>query len=307
MKTMRTRKLLALLAVSLFGCQPPPAVPPDDGAAAPEPVAEAPSEEPTAEEQPKADEVDQSNLPAAEQVFARSVEAVGGQAKIDAIKTFYQETVLDIPSQNMSARTKVWWKTGQFYAETDMPAIGVTRMWKTDKGLWADDPVNGMREVTGPEARQTAWSNSLVLSAEWQKYFEKAETTGRRKAGDKTVVDVKLSNASGDEVTLSFDEATGLLAEQSFTQQSPMGEVPIVVRVDEYKDYDGFKSPVKSMMDMKVIQATQEVVKFEPNAKVDAKKLVPPKNKKGKKTAAPKAAPKAEAAPKASAKEAAPK
>ena len=289
MKTMRTRKLHQLVtAVLLLGCQPPPAVAPEEAtppATAEAPATDAPAEEPKAEA-PKAEEVDQSNLPAAEQVLARAVEAVGGQAKLDGIKTFYQETKLEISKQNMSALTKVWWKGGLFYAETEMPSVGTTRMWKTDKGLWADDPINGMRELSGAEARQTAWSNSLFLPADWNKYFEKAETTGRHKSGDKTVVDVKLTSSSGDELTLSFDEATGLLAEQSFVQESPMGAMPIVLRVEEYKDYDGYKSISKSVMDMKIVTATQEVVKFEPNAKVDPKKLVPPKAKKGKKAAA---------------------
>lgn len=286
MMTMRTLSRL-LTAALLIGCQPPPAVAPEDGTPPPteSPTAEATGESEPTPEEAKADEVDQSNLPAAEQVFARAVEAVGGQEKIDAIKTFYQETKLDIPAQKMTAVTKVWWKSGLFYAETEMPSIGTTRMWKTDKGIWADDPINGMREVSGPEARQTEWTNSIFLPAEWNKYFEKAETSGRHKTGDMTLVDVKLTSATGDEITLSFDESTGLLMEQSFVQESPVGAMPITVRIEEYKDYDGYKSAWKSVTDMKIMQATQEVVKFEPNAKIDAKKLVPPKDKKGKKAA----------------------
>lgn len=288
-KLARTLLLLTCPTLATFGCEQPPAINPDEATANATPEqpgsADADAETPPAAEgdAPAATAdagtktADQSNLPDAETVLAKNVEAVGGQAKISTIKSYYSETKLDIPAQNMSAVTKLWWSGGDLYAETEMTGIGTTKMWRREGKIWAKDPINGLREVTGKEASQTGWSNSLVLAAEWKDYFSSAKTTGRRVVGDKTLIDVVLSSEESGDITLSFDEATYLVAEQSFTQEGPTGEMPITLVMDEYKDFDGFMSVVSSTMDMKVLKAKNTVVKFELNVPVDAKKFNPPK------------------------------
>jgi hypothetical protein len=107
------------------------------------------------------------------------------------------------------------------------------------------------------------------------------------------VLDIELTSSAGDKVTLSVDEETWLVVGQSFVQESPQGKLPMTVEVQEYKDYNGFKSASRSVMDMKVLTAKQQVVNFEPNADIDDAKLVPPGTKgKEKPKGKPKGKPK---------------
>ncbi len=285
---MRKTALCFLLSLPLVACDPPPAANPDDaqpatpatdadagaGAGAP---ATPDAEVADADSPPKADEVDQSNLPEAEALFASNVAAVGGQAKIDEIKSYYSESVMLIPAQKIEISNRMWWKDGDFYAEAEMPGMGMTKVWKVGEAMWSDDPINGMRKIEGKEAEQQMRNNSLVITADWKKHFETAKTTARRKVADKAIIDVLLTTKSGDEITLSFDEATSMVVEQKFIQETPQGSVPVRLKVDEYKDYDGFKNIAKSTLDMSVAVIQTTVTKFEPNAKVDAKKLKLPK------------------------------
>ena len=178
------RKIVVVAAFVLIGCDPPPAVAPENPGATPEQpatadeTAQAEEAEPAEAEETKK-EPSQDNLPEATEVLAKSVEAVGGQGKIDAIKSYYQETALDIPAQGMKAVTRTWWKGGLFYTETEVTNVGVTKIWKTADGLWSHDPVNGLREIEGAEARQHAWANSLVIAADWKKFLR----DGRERPG----------------------------------------------------------------------------------------------------------------------------
>jgi len=298
MRSTSLRKTALSLLIGLpvlvgsLGCDPPPAANPEE--ATPAATADA---APAADAAPSADgatetaaneaakpEVDQSNLPAAEALFAANVEAVGGKAKIDTIKSFYREDTMEIPSQKIKITNKMWWKEGDFYSEADMPGMGVTKIWKVGDALWSQDPINGLRKIEGKEAEQQLRGNEdLVVTANWKKHFAKAETKARRVADGKTLIDVLLTTEGGDEVTMSFDEETKLVVEQAFVQDSPQGKIPMKAINDEYKDFDGFKVPVKSTVDMTVAKIVGTVVTFEPNAKVDKAKLQLPPEAKSKK------------------------
>jgi len=283
--------LIAPALVAVLGCDPPPAANPDDTAppatadAAPAEPAAAPAEAASTDEatpeQTAASDVDQSNLPDASTLFAANVEAVGGQEKIDTIKTFYREDTMEIPAQKIKITNKMWWKEGDFYAEADMPGMGVTKIWKVGDAVWSKDPINGLRRIEGKELQQQLRSNELVVTANWEDHFEEAETKGRRMLEGKAVIDVVLTTKTGEEVTMSFDEDTKLIVEQAFVQDTPQGKMPMKSINEEYKEFDGFKVPVKSTVDMAVAKIEGTVQKFELNPKIEKGKIkLPPEAKK---------------------------
>jgi hypothetical protein len=159
--------------------------------------------------------------------------------------------------------------------EIDMPGVGLSRVWCDGKTVISEDPVNGRRTLEGREATQSRWAASVSLPHEWTQYFTKATTVGRRYNEDKPVVDVKLTGADDVEVTLSFDEATGLLRSQSFLQASPMGAMPVEVAVVEYKPYAGLQQAAKTEMRMAIFTATTTLTKFDANVEIDDAKFVP--------------------------------
>ena len=278
----RKALLIASCVLCLAGCQPPPAqpatTPPDAATSQPEQTdATADASKPAAEvEEP---EVSQENLPAAEDMLAKAVAALGGQEKIESIKTFYAEAETVIPQQNITSVAKTWWKDGRSYVEQEMPQVGVFKVWTTPDGVWSEDPINGLRKLEGQELAQARWGESLVLVADWEKYFDAAQTKGRRKKDDKTLIDVELTSESGANLKIAFDEESGLPLEQSFVQVSPNGNMPLTVYIQEYEEVDGLKREKKTVTDMTLLEATTTMKSFEAGAKVPDKKLLPPKGK----------------------------
>lgn len=263
-RLLRRRAAAAFILLGASACQPPPPAQPEEAAVAQPPATDEPA---------SSDELSQEDLPPAEQVLEKAVVAIGGRDVIDSIESYYSESKMEVPSQNISASTKVWWKKGNFYSETDMPGIGTTRVWRNEEGVWSEDPINGSRKVEGKEARQTEWGTTLALVAEWKRFFSSAETTGRRRHEDMTLVDVRLSNDEGDQITLSFDGEGGLLRQQLFEQESPMGVMPVTVTFEDYETHGGLKQASRSVANMAVIEAVTTSVKFEVNPEIDDAKF----------------------------------
>lgn len=279
----RKALLIASCVLCLAGCQPPPPAQPattppaaaDAQPAQTDDTAEA-SQSVNETEEP---EVSQENLPAAEDVLTKAVEALGGREKIDSVESFYAEAETVIPQQNITSVAKTWWKDGRSYVEQEMPQVGVFKVWTTPEGVWSEDPINGLRKLEGKELAQARWGESLVLVADWEKHFDAAQTKGRRKKDDKTLIDVELTSESGSSLKIAFDEDTGLPLEQSFVQVSPNGNMPLTVYIEEYEEVDGLKREKKTVTDMTLLKATTTMKSFEAGAKVPDKKLQPPKGK----------------------------
>jgi hypothetical protein len=216
-------------------------------------------------------------LPAAEAILDRAAQAMGGTEAIARVESFYYRGTLEMVGQNIRGDLEIWWKGGDFFMEQVVPGIGVMRAGKLGGEIWSEDPIHGRRKLTGVEAEQHAWASSLLLAAEWKRYFDHAKTLGARKVDGHMVYDVQLSAASGLEVTMSFDAESGLQVGQSFSQVTPMGKQPFEVRFEDYREVEGLQLAYRQIIDAKVQQVVQVITEVRLNAEVDASKFAYPR------------------------------
>jgi hypothetical protein len=209
-------------------------------------------------------------IPSGEAVLERAVEAVGGRAALDRIESFYLAGEIAIPSQNISGDIEIWWKNGDFYTEQKMAGIGRIRAGKSGSTIWSDDPIHGLRRLEGAEAEQHAWASSLLPAADWKRYFERAETVKERELDGATVYDVKLTSGSGAEVMMTFDAESGLQVEQKYEQVTPLGKMPVSVKLEDYREVQGVKVAFKQVTDATLAKATQTITKVELGIDVDS-------------------------------------
>ena len=216
------------------------------------------------------------HLPEAGALLEKAVTAVGGREKIVGVKSWYLEGELAVSGQNITGAMKQWWKDGDFYTEQTMVGIGTIRGGKLGDVIWSEDPINGVRKLTGAEAEQYSWASTLLLAADWQRYFAAAQTLDARELDGKKVYDVELTSKSGAKVTLTFDANDGLQVAQSFKGVTPMGEMPLAVKLQDYREVDGLKLSFRQVTDAKLAEATQQITKMELNVPVDTAKFAMP-------------------------------
>ncbi len=234
-------------------------------------VATAPENDKDAEQvdEPAAETPPKASLPDAADLLAKSVDAVGGKAKLESVKSFHLEGTIGAPKQNLSGKVETWWKGGDFYMVQTIPGLGINRSGKKGDLIWAEEPINGLRKLDGKEAEQHMWASSLLLTADWPNFFEKATTVAERDIEGKKAYDIELSAKSGAILTVTIDATNHLMVEQSFKVFSPMGSMPVTIRSTDYRDVDGMKIPYKQVTDASLMELTQELSVVELNAEVD--------------------------------------
>lgn len=215
-------------------------------------------------------------LPDAATLLQQSAEASGGREKIDAIESYHVTGKVSAPKIGVTGSTEMWWKGGDFFMVQTLEGIGTTRSGKQGEVIWTDDPIYGLRRLQGQEAEQHWWASSLMLAAQWNRHFAKAETVAARETDGKTLYDVKLTSKSGTEVTLTLDAESKLQVAQAFEIVNPMGKTPAKTELDDYREVDGIKVPFKMRSDVTVVQMEQEITEVEFNVDVDASKFAMP-------------------------------
>jgi hypothetical protein len=226
---------------------------------------------------PPSEPAPKAELPAAEGILERAAAAMGSKEAIDRVESFYYRGTIEVLGQNIHGDLEIWWKGGDFFMEQVVPGLGRMRAGKQGDEIWAEDPVNGLRRLSGVEAEQHAWASSLLLAAEWRRYFQSAETIAAREVDGRTIHDVELSAPSGLRVVMSFDAESGLQVGQSFEQVTPMGKQPFEVRFEDYREVEGIKLAYRQVIDAKVQQVVQVITEVRLNAPVDPAKLAYPR------------------------------
>lgn len=217
-------------------------------------------------------------LPTPQALFDGHVEAAGGRAAIEAIKSLYVASDLEITGQNLHGKAEVWWRApGSFYTRETIPGLGVTQAGSDGTQYWADDPVSQLRELDGVEAEQYRWISSVFLPAEWQRFFDEAETSKKREVEGRTFYDVELKTPLGQRVGISFDAQSKLMASQRFKQLGPTGAVPLEVELTDYKPVGGYMMPHRLETRISIATAVQTYTKVKVNAEVDEELFAMPK------------------------------
>jgi hypothetical protein len=224
-----------------------------------------------------ADEAEKDALPAAEELLAASVDALGGAANFEAIRSYYVESQMTVDGLGLNGTAQTWWAGGDFYVETDMPGVGLVRLGSQGDKIWSDDPINGMRMITGVEAEQAAWSTSRCLALDWKDYFKSAETTALVDGeGGRRLAEITFRSPSDDVVVLRLDLETKMPVSQSFKQANPLGAMPVTVTFEDFREVAGTKVAYKQFVDASLTKMSSITSKFEVNGEVPVDKFAPP-------------------------------
>lgn len=215
-----------------------------------------------------------ADLPDAEELLAKVVEASGGGAKLDAIKSFYQEMNVEILGAGISGPGKSWSRGDDFYLEIQLPGVGTSMGGGKDGKMWTLDPIQGLRTLEGKEAESAAMGTSLNIAHDWKRFFDKAETTKVEEVGGKKFAEVTLTAAkSGNQVVLRIDLADHRLVVQRLKQYSSMGEIPVEVTLSDYRQQDGVWFAFEQLADMKLQKIKTTTTKLVLNVPVDESKF----------------------------------
>ncbi len=261
--------LLALISIAAAVCLAQETQPkPDSATQEAQPKAEAKAPEATVA----------GLLPTIDQVLDKYVEALGGRQALEKITSLQIKGAFDLPAMGASGTLTVIAKApNKWITIIDVQGFGVMQMGFDGTMAWDNNPMAGMRELTGKELaariREATFNKELKI----KELFRKVEVTGKEKVAEKDAYVVEATPAEGSVEKMYFDAESGLLVRLDAERESPQGSVMVETYLEDYKDVDGVKIPftLKQVMPQFTVQTKFDEVKH--NIEVeDAKFAKPP-------------------------------
>jgi hypothetical protein len=195
-------------------------------------------------------------LPAAQEVVAKYVKAIGGREAIEKIKSRTTTGTVEMSPMGLK---------GTFETVAAAPVA------------WSVNPIQGSRDKSGTELLQTKITNDFYRDIRLEKIYPKMTVTGIEKVGDKDAHVVRAEPVGLNADMLYFDVDSGLLVRVDSELVSPVGTQKARTFYDEYKPFDGVMIPTKTRTVLPQVEVTMTVTDAKSNTPVDQARFAKPK------------------------------
>jgi len=183
-----------------------------------------------------------SDLPTADQILDKYVQAIGGKAVIEKQTSRYSKGTLEIPAFGASGTAEVYEKApNKTITIVNIPGFGIINDCFDGTIGWAQDPQNGMRDKSGPELAASKLDAEFYKPIKIKELYPKVVVKGKDKVGDKDVYVLEATPNGGPTETWYFDAQSGLLLRQDAEREGPQGKQVVQVFFEDYRVADGIK------------------------------------------------------------------
>jgi hypothetical protein len=214
--------------------------------------------------------------PTGDQILAKYVEAMGGQAAIDKMKTLVMKGTytgfngMELPYEvDMAVPDK-------FYINVTTQQGTVERGFD-GKGGWEKGP-RGVNELMNPVLDDLKSMFLFYRNIKLKEQFTRLRGGRKDKIGDRDVIPVNGTTADNHREQLFFDAETGLLRRRISYLETPVGVIPNQIDFEDYRDVNGVKLPftVKVSSVEPGLVATRKYTEIKLNVPVDDAKFKMP-------------------------------
>lgn len=191
-------------------------------------------------------------LPAASDIVAKHVAAIGGRDAILKIKSISQKQTTEVPSAGLSAETESMAAAPNMMVQkTSIPGVGDMISGFDGTVGWDINPMQGPRLMSGKELQQqkenSDFHDSRLFPAD---KYSKMETLAQVDFNGGPTYKVRMIRTSGDTVTHYFSTTSGLLVGTEASQETAMGTNMVQAKFSEYEAVDGVKFAKRTEMQM---------------------------------------------------------
>jgi len=246
--------------------------------AAPKTVPNKPAEVKTLEIKPSAAATAAVKLPTAQEILAKYVQALGGKAVNEKIKSRFTKGTVELAPLGVKGTFETYAAApNKSINRTNLDGIGELIEGFDGVTAWSINPLSGNRDKAGEELAQAKLIYDFYRETKLEKLYSKMEVKGIEKVG---ASDAYVVTATPDGLpleTLYFDTISGLLVRQDATLVSPEGKQPVKVFYEDYRDVDGAKIFFKSRTILPQLELITTNTEVKNNVAVEDAKFAKPK------------------------------
>ncbi|HJU72950.1 MAG TPA: hypothetical protein VJ717_04325 [Gemmatimonadaceae bacterium] len=194
-------------------------------------------------------------LPAAKDLIAKYVEAVGGVEAFKKYKSVRVKAALDIPAQGMSGTLTILSRLpNETMMKIEIPGIGEMKQGSNGEVAWFSNPMQGSRVITGKEAEAMTEGPDPLNYLRLSSNIASSETVEKATFDGKECYKVKHTYKSGRTSFDCFSPTDGLIIATVAKQSTPMGDVEQTTILSAYKDFNGMKRPTTMVIEAQGFQ-----------------------------------------------------
>ncbi|HEY7473574.1 MAG TPA: hypothetical protein VH679_01075 [Vicinamibacterales bacterium] len=186
----------------------------------------------------------QDQLPAGKDILAKHVKAIGGEAPYKAVKSIRATGRFEMPGQQISGDfVMMAARPNKQRVKITVAGIGEIESGYDGKVGWRIDPIQGPALLTGKELTEAADDAVFDGALYGPDFVSEATTIGKETFEGRPAYKVKLVLKSGSDRVEFFDAETGFQIGSQSTRATPMGQVPVVSVLRDYRKFGALTMP----------------------------------------------------------------
>lgn len=184
-----------------------------------------------------------AELPDAESLFERYVEAVGGRQALENHRNRVLHGIYRIVESGDTQILTLYAARGdKLRAELDAPALGTTIRATNGESAWGTNTTGTAFMLSPAEAADLRDSAVFLGEADYESRYKSYRTAGTNDFDGRTAYRVEFVTKDGLEGSVYFDAETGLMVGRQLKSAPTAGEGTLVL-VRDYKEFEGVKLP----------------------------------------------------------------
>ena len=208
---------------------------------------------------------DNHELPDADEIVARHIEAIGGEDAIRAQTSMTRKGTFGIPAMGMSGEmTTYHLAPDKGFVHVSFAGMGETLQGYNGEIGWVEDPMQGPRLLEGPELNAVKHDLRAHADLEYSERYPERKTVAEGEWSGQPAYQVDLVDADGNESSRYFSVETGLLIGEEASMTTEMGATETTTTWSDYKEFGGVLfagSVTRSLvsMGMEFVQTVESV------------------------------------------------
>jgi hypothetical protein len=179
----------------------------------------------------------------ADAIIGDAVKATGGDGPWKSHRSMETTTTIEYAKMGITGtRIQTITSRNKSLATTNIPNVGEVREGTNGRVIWSEDPVNGLRLLSGAEAAQFKLESTWNLERNLKKLFSKIAVKADSEGG-RALECLELTPSIGQPLTTCYDAETHLQVSQKGIAATPQGDVPFTSRIKSWKEFGGIKLP----------------------------------------------------------------
>ncbi len=141
-------------------------------------------------------------------------------------------------------------KPNKVYTLIESEAVGRIEKGTDGEVVWEISTMMGPQIKEGQEKTDFLREARLDKFVHWRELYEEVELGGIESIDDRPCYKILGTPADGKTQTLYFEQSSNLLIKLEMVVENPMGTIPMVSHLGDYKEVDGLRLPHRNRIEI---------------------------------------------------------